>query len=427
MKLDRRAFLRGALALPLLGIVRDASPRGREATGPRRFVAFFTPNGTENSQTAWRPTGGETDFQLSPILEPLEPFRRHLLVLDGLGLESSYAGTDGEGHRGGAASVLTGAVPGVGGISVDQELANRIGGATRLPSLELSVQSFGSSPLSRISYAAAGVPLAPENDPRAVFDRLFGELQLDPDAARAALRRRHTIFDALQADFAALDGRLGAEDRRRLDEHLTALRELEARLDAVPVLDGACTVPDLGELPDLRDPGAMPAIGRAQMDLLAAAFACDQTRVASLMWSRGGSYVTYPWLGIAEAHHDLGHHADDDADANAKLTAINRWYAEQLAYLAGALAVIPEGDGTVLDHTVILWCNELSKPNVHSRRDMPFVLLGGAAGAFRTGRYLRYPGVAHNDLLVSILHAFGADVTTFGDPRFCTGPLPGLA
>lgn len=456
--IDRRTFLRGAggvaIALPFLEIMGCASrgvadgaggaplPRGAATLDgfPKRFIVFFTANGTENTFNSWRPVGGETDFQLSPILEPLAPYRDKLLILDGLSNEASYHGP-GDAHQRGTGAFLTGTelqegnFPGndgaaagyANGISMDQELANHIGKDNKLRSLELSVQNFGSSPYARISYLGAGQPAPPEGDPRLVFERAFSDLNVDPAEAAAAAARRRTILDAVKEDFTGLNRILGSADRKKLDEHLTAIREIEARLDASAVVGGSCQQPTVASIGDLRDPNAFPEIGRAQMDLLVMALACDITRVGSVMWSRGNNYMTFPWLGILEAHHDLSHHSDDDTVANEKLTAINRFFAEQLAYLAGKLASVPEGSGTLLDHTMIFWGNEQGKGNNHYRRDMPFVMLGTAGGSFRTGRYLQYDGdIPHNNLLVTMLNAYGVDTTTFGNPAYCTGPLAGL-
>lgn len=457
--MDRRTFLRGAggvaIALPFLDIMSlgcssappppdptAAARVGRAASGfPQRFIAFFTANGTENTFKAWRPTGGETSFQLSPILEPLARHRQDLLILDGLANEVSYGGP-GDAHQRGMGSCLTGVqllegdFPGndgahagyASGISVDQEIAKAISQGTKLRSLELAVQNFGKSPYARLSYLGSNQPLPPENDPRAVFDRLFTDFNANPEEAARKAARRRTVLDAVQEDFHALNSRLGAADRRRLDEHLTAIREIEARLGSGASGSAACQKPGSPPTMDIKDVNNFPALGKLQIDLLAMALACDLTRVASIMWSRANNYMIFPWLGINEAHHDLSHHGDSDVVANEKLTEINRWFAEQLAYLIDKLKAIPEGSGTLFDHTVIFWCNEQGKGNNHSRKDMPYVLAGSAGGQFRTGRYVVYPGdTPHNNLLLSFLHAFGIEATTFGDPRYCTGPLSGLS
>jgi hypothetical protein len=161
-------------------------------------------------------------------------------------------------------------------------------------------------------------------------------------------------------------------------------------------------------------------------DLLVMALGCDITRVASLQWSRSVSNTRFTWLGIETGHHDLSHHGDDDEAAVEALTSINQWYATQFAALLTKLARVPEGDGTMLDNTLLLWCNELGKGNTHSRNDAPYVLAGGAGGALEAGRFLEYDEQPHNDLLVSLLNLMGIDDETFGNPEWCNGPLAGL-
>jgi hypothetical protein len=180
---------------------------------------------------------------------------------------------------------------------------------------------------------------------------------------------------------------------------------------------------------DYKANDSFPAIGKAQMDLLVMAMACDLTRVGTVQWERSVGDVRFTWLGADRGHHSLSHDPDSMADSVEMLTKINVWYAEQLAYLMTRMGSIKEGAGTMLDNTLILWCNELSRGNAHSHPDMPFVLAGGAGGAIKMGRLLRYgstPSVHHNNLLVSIMNAMGLPDQTFGDPRYCTGPLAGL-
>ena len=235
------------------------------------------------------------------------------------------------------------------------------------------------------------------------------------------------MLDRVAGRFDRLSARLGAADRQKLEAHLGSIRDIESRLAVVPAPRPACQVPALDAGIDLAANDSFPQIGKLQMDLLVMSLACDLTRVASMQWSRSASTVRFTWLHLNELHHDLSHRGDDDADAVDKLTRINRWYAEQLAYLIGRMKQIPEGDGTLLDNTVILWCNELAKGNVHGRIDAPYVLAGRAGGALSTGRFLRFDGnVPHNNLLLSLIHAMGQDDSSFGNPDWCTGPLAGL-
>jgi hypothetical protein len=222
---------------------------------------------------------------------------------------------------------------------------------------------------------------------------------------------------------------VGADDKAKLDAHLAAIRDIEARLDSGGQLGGACQQPQLGTPINLGDNANYPMIGKLQMDLLVMALACDLTRVASLQWSTSVSNRVFSWLAdpIPEGHHDLSHFGDSDATAMDKLTRINNWYAQQYAYLLAAMKNVPEGEGTLLDHTVVLWGNELARGNSHALDNAPFIVAGSAGGALRTGRYLHYDGtVPHNNLYVSILNAMGIPDTTFGNPAYCSGPLPNL-
>ncbi|MBC8131844.1 MAG: DUF1552 domain-containing protein, partial [Deltaproteobacteria bacterium] len=351
----------------------------------------------------------------------------------------------GDGHQTGIGGMLTGhgLNPGpfqggansgtsgwAAGISVDQRVAAAIGATTRLRSLELGVQVGPADNWSRMSYLGADRPLPPEESPLGAYTRLFGGSTDSPEELMRLRARRRSVLDAVKTQFAAVSMRVGAADRARLDAHATSVREIEKRLDVQAAAVGAtCKDPGMPTLP--ANPTAndtFPAVGTLQMDLLALALACDLTRVASLQWSRSVSQVRFTWLGIREGHHDLSHLGDDDAQAIAKLTQINTWYAQQFAYLLGKLADAKETDGSrLLDSSLAFWCNELGKGNAHSRKMAPYVLAGRAGGAMRTGRFVSYPGEPpHNDLLVSLLQAMDVPVTTFGKADWCRGPLAGL-
>ncbi|XYI01760.1 DUF1552 domain-containing protein [Sorangium sp. So ce1128] len=440
-RLDRRTFLRGAgglaVALPFL----DAMSGSASAVEfPKRFVVFFTGLGTVKK--AWQPSGTEAAFELGEILAPLSPYRDKLLVIEGVDMESAYHGP-GDPHQQGIGQALTGTelqegtlfpyacdpaalVGWGGGISVDQFLAARLGQRTKLSSLELGVQVQYANVSSRISYLGPGQPVPPEDDPRAVFDRLFNDLSADPAdlERRRALRRR--VLGSVMEDYGSLSRQLGGEDRQKLEHHLEAVSEIEKRLDAPGLLGGACAVPELGEPLDVYANDNFPAIGRLQMDLLAMALACDLTRIASIQWSATQAGKVFTWLGQSDTHHALSHSSPGHEAKQKQLIDIGRWQAEQLAYLLGKLDAVPEGAGTLLDNTIVLWCTDISAGQSHSRRDMPYVIAGRAGGDLRTGRFLRYAGDPHNNLLVALCNAMGVDVPTFGNPAYCTGPLPGL-
>ncbi|WP_309891992.1 DUF1552 domain-containing protein [Archangium sp.] len=441
--LSRRSLLTGlggaALSLPLLEGVphwlnplrsAHAAPAGR---APLRFLVMWTPNGTIPEH--WTPTGTETAFRLSPILEPLTPHQGDILILDGLDALSAYKGP-GDAHQKATGQCLTGTELQEGtfagadghsagwanGISVDQAIANHVGNQTRLRSLELGVFVSGANINSRISYRGPAQPLPPENRPRAAFEHLFGDPSETPAARAERVARRKSVLDSVTGRYQSLLPKLSTADRLKVEQHLTALREIEQRLDTNPVL--GCQAPARPRDVAVDNLDNIPELGRLQMDMLVSALACDLTRVGTLMWMNSATDKTYPWLGIHEGHHELSHRGDTDLDAKTKLTKIYRWYAEQFAYLLAKLKSVPEGNGTMLDNTLVVWISEHSKGNVHDRRGLPYVAAGRAGGAVRPGRWVRYTGeVPHNNLWVSCLNMFGVPATTFGNPAYCTGPL----
>jgi hypothetical protein len=439
LSLSRRAALTtfgGLASLPLLDAMFPGRARADGATYPRRFVVFFSSCGTIAAN--WAPTGGTRDFQLSPVLAPLEPFRDDIVVIEGV---DQQGGGTGVGHQAGMGGMLTGnglnpGPFGAGGgsssgwassLSVDQRIANAIGNDTAFKSVELGVQVGAADNMGRMCYAGSNRPIPPEDNPDRAFARVFADLTRDPADLAKMRAHRLSVLDRAAGRFQRLSARLGAYDRQKLDAHLTSIREIESRLSIVPAPRPACQVPVLGGGIDLTANDAFPQIGKLQMDLLVMSLACDLTRVASLQWSRSASSTRFNWLHIDALHHDLSHRGDDDTDAIDKLTRINRWYAEQFAYLIGRMKQIPEGNGTLLDNTVVLWCNELAKGNIHGRTDAPYVLAGRAGGALETGRFLQFEGnVPHNNLLLSLIHAMGQTDSTFGNPDWCTGPLVGL-
>jgi len=227
-------------------------------------------------------------------------------------------------------------------------------------------------------------------------------------------------------DYKSLSSRLGVEDKRKIDQHLSAIDTIASRLDAPGQIGGICTLPDLGSPLEIYANDNYPVIGKLQLDMLAMALACDLTRIASIQWTTVQTGKVFSWLGQSEPHHTLSHSSDLDTIRQPQLVQIGNWHAQQLAYLISLLKSFPEGDGTVFDNTVILWCTDIARGNTHARRDMPYVLAGGAGKYFKTGRYLKYNGDYHNNLLVSILNAMGMPDTSFGNPVYCTGPLSGL-
>jgi hypothetical protein len=435
----RRAFLAtlgasGVLVpfLPMLDRELEAAP----GDFPLRLVLLFSANGTLHEN--WAPSGGESNFTLSPILSPLEPYRDRMIVLDGL--EVSRDGP-GDGHQKGMGILWTasrllegtefaggdGSSAGWGGgISIDQHIADAVGTGTPYRSLELGVQTGGASVWSRMSYAGGNQPLAPEDSPQAMFDRLFADYDVDASELDRLKAQRQSVIDLVKGDLDSLLVRHGsANDRLKIEAHLESIRAIEMRNQAeVP----ACEVPAAPSGIDHQANDNFPIVSNLQSELLAMALTCNLTRVASIQWSASVSGTRFSWLGIPDGHHDLSHLGDGDQSMIDKLTAINTWYAEQVRYLMDTLAAIPEGDGTVLDNTLIVWGNELSRGNSHGNHPVPFVLLGGAGGRFQMGRYLQYDRVQHNRMLVSLCHAMGMpEQQTFGDTDAGSGGLPGLS
>ncbi|MAQ17618.1 MAG: Tat (twin-arginine translocation) pathway signal sequence domain protein [Sandaracinus sp.] len=421
MRLGRRRFLAGLGAGLAASTVGLPPAHGAPGGTARRLVVFFTPNGTIHRQ--WRPSGGETDFRFpaGSILEPLAAQRERLVILDGL----DFHGVSN--HEGGMAAMLTGGGgPGhVGeGASIDQFVARHIGGASPFASLELGVltSAWGGNVQTRMSYARQGEHLPNADRPADVHRRVFGAV-VEPGAADDRLARRASILDLLQDEVADLRASAPRSEHAKLDAHLDALRRAETTLTSPGVAGCALDAPTLALDPGAND--AFPAVGRAQMDLLVAALACGQTRVASLQWSHTVGPVVFSWLGIAEGHHSLSHFDDANTAGVDAFVRAERWFAEQFAYLLQRLEdqPDPESGGSLLDSTLVLWAQELGDGRLHECRSVPWVLAGGP---MRGGRYLQLGGAPHQQVLTSVARALGVDTESYGDPSYGTGPLAEL-
>ena len=433
-RLSRRNLLRGAGAslvlAPFLPVTEQAAAAAEDC---KRLILLFSPNGTVLDQ--WRPSGGENDFDMTGTsLESLAPYQDRLLLIDGL--EKQW-GSRGSGHQKGIAALWTGAeilagdqfggssgdVGWGGGISVDQVVANQIGDQTPYASLEFAVQPKGHTVRTRMIYKGPDQPVAAEDDPYAMFDRLFGDLDPEGTELERIRAEQRSVIDVVSAELEDLTAGYGAADQHKLEAHLDAIREIEKRLD----LTTACDVPTIDGKLDIEDNAAFGPVGDLQMELLAAALRCDLTRVASLQWSKTQSQVRHTWLDIDIGHHDLSHESGSAARDDQAL--IDRWYAEKLKILMDLLDATPElgGEGTILDNTLIVWGNELAQGDQHSPRPQNFLLAGGAAGYFDMGRYLVYDEDPHNRLLVSIAHMMGVEqLESIGDLDPGSGPLAGL-
>lgn len=429
---SRREFLRdlglSASALPFVLNLPGLAFANQQAR-KQRLVVMFSPNGVVPS-TFWPEEEGE-QFTFRPSVQPLEPLRERTLFLRGV---CDKVRGDGDNHMRGIGCLLTGIelFPGniqggsdtpagwSSGVSIDQELKGFLQAKpetrTRFGSLEFGVMvPERADTWTRMVYAGPNKPIAPIDDPYQMFNKLYGRKQ-DQEVLGS-------VLDELQEDLQTLSKAVGAEDRRLLDEHTALVRELEQELRQ-PSQDAGHAVPELDQgVKEEND--NMPRISKMQIDLLVNSFVADFSRLATLQFTNSVGGARMRWIGVEEGHHDLSHHEDSKAESQDKLTRINRWFCEQLAYLAKRLADTPEpgGPGSLLDNTLIVWTNELGKGNSHTLDNIPFVLVGGGLG-FRMGRSLRFPRVPHNRLLLSLAHAFGHHLKHFGNHDYCgDGPL----
>lgn len=431
-KLSRRALLRGAggiaIALPLLEIMRPRTLAAAPLTSPKRLVVFYTPNGfvTEAPYDSWDPTGTETSFTLGPALQPLAPYQNDLIVLENTSLDMPDPTSPDLGHVPGFTMQLTG-MPTTSsytatGPSLESVVADQIGSATKLRAVRASVQPGWCS----MFYSGSQLPIATQPDPVALFDAMFSDFAQPPDQLAKLRAQRKSVLDAVQDDFTRLDGLLGKDDRSRLDAHAQAIRDLEQQLTSGTLSGAACSVPTKPGSIDLNADTNVPALLKAHMDLIAMGIACDLSRVFALQAASMSSEIVYTWLGLTQGHHTLSHSALTDQTAQSQLSSINNWHAQQFAYLLSKLKAIPEGTGSALDNTVVWWTTDM-RYGAHVRANMRHVLAGSAGGYFKTGRFVTVPnGHYVNDLHVSLANAVGVPLTTFGNPSWCTGPLPGL-
>lgn len=436
MARSRRSFLRdcgiGASALPFL-LNLPGLGFANQQQRKQRLVIMFSPNGVVPS-TFWPEDEGEC-FSLPESLQPLAPFQDRVLVLRGV---CDKVRGDGDSHMRGIGCLLTGIelFPGniqggsdtpagwASGISIDQEIKNFLQSnpatTTRFGSLEFGAMvPDRADTWTRMVYSASNKPVTPIDDPYQMFNKLYGRAK-DQEHLRS-------VLDALRQDLSKVRELVGASDRQLLEEHETFVREMEQELAASANVSTGHAVPELE--PGVKEENDnLPRISKMQIDLMVNSFQHDFCRVATLQYTNSVGQAKMNWLGVSEGHHDLSHKPDNDADAQTKLTKINHWFCEQLAYLTQRLASTPEpgGNGTLLDNTTIVWTNELGKGNSHTLDNIPFVLVGNGLD-FRMGRSLKFGKVAHNRLLLSLAHGMGHRIERFGNPDFCgAGPLSEL-
>jgi hypothetical protein len=401
-------------------------------------MAFvYVPNGVNMAN--WTPKGLGADFELPATLEPLKAHQKDLLVLSGLAHDAGRAYADGAGdHARASATFLTGCrarkTPGADikvGVSVDQVAAQKIGNLTRLPSLELGTDKarlagncdsgYSCAYSFNISWKGEATPMPPEVDPRLVFDRLFGNGQ-SGEMAEARIKRdryKKSVLDFALEDARKLKADLGYTDRRKLDEYLTAVRELEQRIERAN--NFATTLPDYNRPTGI--PRAYEDHLKLMFDLLTLAFQTDTTRISTFIMAHDGSNRQYPFIGVRDGHHDLSHHQGDE-EKLAKIAKINRFHTTQFAYFLEKLKSINEGDGTLLDNCMIVYGSGLGDGNRHNHDNLPVLVAGKGGGTIQTGRHVRMAKeTPMTNLFLSVLDRVGAPVDRIGDS---TGLLPQL-
>jgi hypothetical protein len=444
-QIPRRAFLRGlgtAIALPALdamlparALVAATSP----AAGPfpRRMAFVYVPNGANMAD--WTPKATGTDFESPFILEPLKPHQKDLIVFSGLAHDKGRAHRDGAGdHARASATFLTGAharkTAGADikvGISVDQVAAQKIGDQTRLPSLELGCDrarlagncdsGYSCAYSFNISWKSESTPMPPEVDPRQVFDRLFGN-GLSGEMAES--RTKRDLYSKSILDFALDDARrlksgLGYTDRRKLDEYLDAVRELEQRIERANQF--AATLPDYSRPTGV--PKDYQAHLRLMFDLQVLALQTDTTRISTFIMAHDGSNRAYPFIGVSDGHHDLSHHGGNE-EKKSKIAKINRFHATQFAYFLDKLKAVREGEGTLLDNCMVVYGSGLGDGNAHNHDNLPCVLAGKGGGTISTGRHVRLEReTPMTNLFVSMLDRMGVTGASVGDS---TGTISNL-
>ena len=438
--LPRRTFIRGmgaTVALPLLdAMVPALTAAAKTSANPVRRLGFlYFPHGSvtwaPEGQNQWTPPGEGGALELSPILQALAPVKRQMLVLTNLEHKNAQGnGTDGNAeHTRSNASWLSAARPKMTegadvrlATTVDQIAARELCRDTRLPSLELTLENsflvgncdngYNCVYVNTLSWSSPTTPLPMENNPRMVFERLFGDGGT-VDERRAEMRRDRSILDSVGEDMARLVRTLGPGDRARVDQYVDTVREVERRIQRAEAQAGesALALPDrpVG-IPETYDEHA-----RLLFDLLLLTWQADITRVFSLQLGREQSARTFPWIGVNEGHHAVSHH-QDNPEKIAAIGKINAYHVQLLSYFVEKLAASPDGDGSLLDHSMVLHGSGMSNGNLHDHKNLPLVLVGGGAGRLRGGRHIKFPELTPMaNLLLGLLDKAGVPADRFGD------------
>lgn len=438
--LNRRTFLQGAGALVGLPLLEAFGPRmafgAGPASAPLRTAFVFFPNGA--IMPDWNPEAEGREYVLPATLQDLAPIRDKFNVLTGLAQDNAKAKGDGPGdHARSAATFLTGEHPTKtagadikAGVSVDQVAAQRIGQHTRLPSLEIGTEGgrnagqcdsgYSCAYSSNISWKTPSQPMAKEINPRLVFERMFGKPGEEKERRRREFYRQ-SILDAVAGDAQKLQPKLGATDRRKLEEYFTSVREIEQRIERSQAETARIPIPEM-ELPR-GVPKDLDEHLRLMYDLLALAFQTDTTRIATYMVANEGSNRSYPMVGVNDGHHHLSHHQNKQ-DLVDQIKKIDKFLISHFARFLQKLDGIQEGDGTLLDHSMIVYGSAIGDGNRHNHNDLPILLAGRGNGSIATGRHIVYPkDTPLNNLFLSMLDRMEAGVESLGDSN---GRLAGL-
>ncbi|MDA1276535.1 MAG: DUF1552 domain-containing protein [Verrucomicrobia bacterium] len=425
--MHRRTFLRGmgaTLALPLLdAMVPAATPLAKTAALPVRRLGFvFMPMGCDI--TRWTPPGDNLDT-LSPILSSLEPVKHHVTAITNLELQNAYPGshaTSNSAFLSAAKAKLTESTDYYLGTTVDQVAAKQIGQETQLPSLEMSMDllqlvgqcdnGYACVYQNNLSWSSPTTPLPAEAHPRIVFESLFGEGGSVADR-KAALRKKASLLDWFNEDLARLNRKLGPGDRAKVSHYLETVREVERRIQK------AEADAEKNPLPDLDRPVGVPAAyadhARLMFDLQVLALQGDVTRVITFQLARETSNRTYPEIGVPDPHHPLSHHGNDPAKIE-RMAKINQFHVSLFAEFLGKLMATPEGNGTLLDHSLYLYGSGIGNPNIHDHTNLPILVAGGADGGMKGGRHILYdkPTPLAN-LHLTLLDKVGIRLDSFAD------------
>lgn len=431
--LPRRTVLKGLGAMVALPVLDAMTPAfaGTAPGGKAVRLAFtYIPNGVTVAD--WTPKGTGADFEFSRILKALEPFREDLLVLSGLASHNGNALGDGPGdHARAGAAFLTGVHPRKtagadiqAGVSADQIVAQKLGALTRFPSLELGCEEsrtvgdcdsgYSCAYTNSISWRTPTTPMPPEMNPRMVFERLFGadDLSLDPATRSKRAARRKSVLDLVGDRTRELTAQLGPTDRRKMDEYLYSVREIERQIEKAET-DGREV------RPTIEKPSGIPPVfadyAKLMFDLEVLAFQADLTRVSTMMIGREGSLQTYPEIGVPDAHHPLTHHRNNP-EWIEKVTKINVFHSELFSHFLSRLKATQDGDGSLLDHSLVVYGSAISDGNSHIHEDLPVLLVGRGDGSLKPGRHVVYEKETPlTNLYLTLLDRMGIPEESIGD------------